>query len=119
MKHDISQRDLFFKPSGACLRDKGIQQVTEHNENWMEKALDRIEFGFIPIVRRTYQDFTGEEIRFFLNRKLIGQPKHPNAYGALINTLVKRKIIAPTGQYRQMKDRTSHARSTPVYKSAL
>jgi hypothetical protein len=117
---------LFNKPPPQCpdgswtiaqqLKEKGIKEVSEHNENWMGKALDVSSrfVGLLPLG----DDFTGEDLRLMLESTEVGSPKHPNAYGALINTLIKRKIIVPTGEHRQMKDRTSHSRSTPVYKSA-
>ena len=122
MKHLLSNHsatDLgpLFQ-TGTQLRDKGMAQVSEHNENWMTKAIEaatewvRI-FGHIA----PNDDFTGEDIRMMLITIKVGEPSHPNAYGALINTLLKRKIIVPTGEYRAMKDNTSHARKTPVYKA--
>jgi len=99
--------------SGEQLRDQGIQQVSEHNENWMENALTASKrFVFYQGLTGT---FTGEDIRFAC--QWLPQPKSSNAWGALINTLIKRKIIVPTGEHRHMKDSRSHARSTPVYKA--
>ena len=100
---------------GRVLRDEGIRVVSEHNENWTEQAL---KYAAVWVEDRKHWqwDFTGEEIRFDVTMG-IGHPNHPNAWGALINTLIKRKIIVPTGEHRQMKDKTSHARQTPVYKA--
>jgi hypothetical protein len=99
--------------TGQQLKEKGINYVSEHNENWMERCL-----RIAPKYLRLRTDFTGEDIRF-LCVNISGDPKHHNAFGALVNTLIKRKIIVPTGEHRQMKDRTSHSRSTPVYKAAI
>jgi len=109
----------YYVPDGKALRDKGLAQVSEHNENWMTKAIEAARewvgiFGHIA----PNDDFTGEDIRMMLITIKLGEPSHPNAYGALINTLLKRKIIVHTGEYRKMKDRSSHARSTPVYKAS-
>ncbi len=105
--------DADFGPlfSGELLRDEGIAKVSEHNESWMEHAVKFVE-DWSPL--HDWYDFTGEDLRFMLNQK-VGLPRHPNAYGALINTLVRRKIIKPTGEYRAMRDDSSHARKTPVY----
>ena len=97
--------------TGEVLRDEGIKKVAEHNESWMERATKYVE-DWSPLY--DWYDFTGEDLRFMLNHK-VGLPRHPNAYGALINTLVRRKIIKPTGEYRAMRDDSSHARKTPVY----
>ncbi len=95
--------------TGEVLRDEAIAKVSEHNETWMELAIRSAQQFMLE-----KDDFTGEDIRFYCSWN-IGCPKHPNAYGALINTLLKRKIIKPTGEYRAMRDSMSHARRTPVY----
>ncbi len=103
--------DKDFGPlfSGELLRDEALEQVSEHNDTWMELCLDTAEH-FVNL----HDKFTGEDIRFQCSR-IIGCPAHSNAWGALINTLVRRKIIKPTGEYRAMRDDSSHARKTPVY----
>jgi len=100
--------------TGQQLKEKGIREVSEHNENWMREAIGAAKF-FVHYWNPG-DDFTGEDIRFHCEKN-VGAPHHPNAFGALINILIKRKVIVPTGEHRQMKDRSSHARSTPVYKS--
>ena len=101
--------------TGKELKEKGLALVRENNENWMQRCLESIQNGVGKhwILK---SDFTGEDIRFFCLHH-VEYPKHPNAWGALINTLIKRNIIVPTGEYRPMKDKNSHARSTPVYKA--
>ncbi len=94
------------------MRDEGIARVTEHNESWMELAIREAQ-SFASY--SSYLDtFTGEDIRHRVSY-VIGLPGHNNAFGALINTLVRRKIIKPTGEWRKMRDDRSHARKTPVY----
>ncbi len=103
--------DKDFGPlfSGELLRDEGIAKVSEHNGKWMELCIKEA-----AIFAKCYDSFTGEDLRFGLSNG-VGLPHHPNAWGALINTLVRRKIIRPTGEYRAMRDDSSHARKTPVY----
>src|SRR5262245_15948112 len=101
------QADLF---TGEQLRDVGIAIVTGNNEIWMREAqLEARRF-----VMRQQGTFIGEDIRFHVVGK-IGHPKHPNAWGALGKLLLSTRVIQPTGGHRAMKDRTSHARQTPVY----
>jgi hypothetical protein len=45
----------------------------------------------------------------------VGHPASPNAWGALVNSAVRKAILKPTGHYRPMKDVRSHARKTAVY----
>ncbi len=100
--------------TGEVLRDEGISQVSEHNGKWMELCVAEVKRFTLQSDQGGEGNFTGEDIRFWCSRS-IGCPAHSNAWGALINTLVRRKIIKPTGEYRAMKDENSHARKTPVY----
>jgi hypothetical protein len=100
--------------SGEILRDEGIKKVMSNNESWMEQAL---RFAELFVSRREGEDFTGEDIRFCLENLGVDPPRHPNAYGALINCLVRRKVIVPTGRYVNPKDRSSHARKIQVYEA--
>ncbi len=108
--------DKDFGPlfSGELLRDEAIVKVSDNNEKWMELCLKEVERFTMQSDEGGEGNFTGEDIRFWCSRT-VGCPRHPNAYGALINTLVRRKIIKPTGEWRKMRDDRSHARKTPVY----
>ncbi len=94
--------------SGELLRDEGIAKVSEHNGKWMELCIEKAQRAC------SGDTFTGEDIRMALSQ-IVGLPHHVNCWGALINALLKKKIIVATGEYRSMKDETSHARKTPVY----
>jgi intergrase/recombinase len=95
---------------GKVQRDEGIAQVSSHNEPWIVLC-EREAKKYIAAL----DTFTGEDIRFHCCA-VIGHPKHPNAWGALINLLVKRGAIRSTGTYRQPIDSTSHARLIQVYR---
>jgi hypothetical protein len=97
--------------NGKMLRDRGIEKVSVNNESWM----DECERLARKLVHR-HSDFTGEDIRFFC-QGIVDEPKSPNAWGALIKTLIKRKVIVPTGRYVNPKDRASHARKIQVYEA--
>lgn len=111
----IGQPDLISDYLPAVIaRNAGLQQVESNNETWMTLALLEVEN-----VRRSSQwanvqsGFTGEDLRHMI--RSVGKPDSPNAYGALVMTLVKRKVLIATGEYRAMKDKKSHARKTPIY----
>ncbi len=95
--------------TGELLRDEGIAKVTEHNGKWMDLCVREVESWTLDC-----DAMTGEDIRHRCEM-MVGCANHPNAWGALISTLLRRKIIKPTGEYRKMKDCSSHARRTPVY----
>lgn len=108
----MTQQDLFDPPeTGERLRDQVLKKVGENNENWLEACVKL----FCESVGSRFCTFTGEDIRFECSA-WVGEPKHPNAWGALINSLVKRKVIEATGEYRSPKDKSSHARKIQVYR---
>lgn len=114
--HDDTQHYEKIFNCLACLecgrfeRDKGIRQVTDHNQSWHDGALKALEK-----LRGTGKTMTGEQMRFWLAGE-VGFPKHPNAWGALINAAVKVGLIQDTGDQSQMTATRSHARRTPVWR---
>lgn len=87
-----------------------LAEVAENNKDWMAEALsaaERLPYGELG---------TGEDIRQHLVEAVgLRQPKHHNAWGALLNVLVRRGMIQHTGQYRAMRSKTAHGRRSGVY----
>lgn len=101
---------------GQRLRDQGIKQVSGHNKQWMEKAVAQFRRkppGIFPF----QETFTGEDIRFYLEACAM-VPPHPNIVGALVRTLIARKLIVKTGRYVMPKDSSSHGRMIQEYRRA-
>lgn len=61
--------------------------------------------------------FTGEDIRDLVLRHA-PPPHHPNAWGALTMSLVRRGAVVATGTFTKMRTPTSHARRTFEYRLA-
>lgn len=106
MKPNQSQPELF---SGPALRDAGIARVLKNNDSWLNRCIAEAEH-----YAATHSSFTGEDIRFHC-QLTAGAPRHHNAWGALINVLIRRGVIHYSGKHRPMRDNVSHARSTPIY----
>lgn len=97
--------------TGTDARDAGLKQVTENNQKWSEEVLDYIE-GHIPVGWCG----TGEDIRHLTAEAGLSQPKHHNAWGAVIMVAIRhRGLLTKTGRLLPMRDRTSHARATWEY----
>ena len=96
---------------GEDLKNAGMAQVAENNDMWMIKA--------IHLYNQWARDKVGVAVTGESIRKLISfhgiVPKHPNAWGALINHLVKQERLKPTKDWVKMSDPKSHARLTPLY----
>ncbi len=103
--------DLFSYAESTKARDDGCRKVALNNLGFMQRALDHLKM--CQFVRST-NEFTGEDIRRWLSEAGI-EPAHQNAYGALILTAQRRKIIVGTGVYVPMKLKTSRARKNQVY----
>lgn len=108
MTTDVYTKDLF----GETLKDEGIQKVARNNQEWMEEAVRMAEY-YIGHWRGEGQ-FDGDDIRSYVTTNL-GNPFHPNAWGALINTLVKKGLIVRCG-YRKSERPSAHARIIQVYR---
>ena len=105
---DDDQPDLF---ESRKARDAALKDVADHSQPWMDRAL-----AFLPLLRVEFSTVTGEQVRLWLEKRL-EPPHHHNAYGALINTAIKRGILIPTGCLVPMAVKKSHARKTPVYRT--
>lgn len=99
------QLDLF---ASRAARDIGLAQVASHSQEFITRALNAI--SSMPHGTRV----TGESIRHELEQQGC-IPHHPNAWGACVNIAVRRHMLEPTNEYRQMADKSSHARATRVY----
>jgi hypothetical protein len=95
-------------------RDEALERVADNSGPWINAA-----FG--AAVRRGQEQeqgaatFTGEQLRLMLLDAGLPPPHHHNAWGALINKLVRSGVIQPTGDRTRMKTERSHARSTGIY----
>lgn len=90
-------------------RDKALDAVEEES---LTDFTDRVVASMGPA------EVTGEDI----TRAVQGMGRdahHPNAWGAVINALIRRGRLEKTGEYRQMTKVSAHAHSTPVYRIVL
>jgi hypothetical protein len=92
-------------------RNQALRQVEQNNDEWFGIALLQIEsLG----KREGQQEMIGEDIRRMVE-PAVGKPSHPNAWGAVIATAMRRKLIFDTGRVGRMTSITSHARKTTIY----
>lgn len=99
-------KDLFEHEECQTARDEALERVGYHAGKFMA-------FGIV-MIRGLSGEVTGEDIRIRLTAAGI-KPHHHNAWGSLINEAIKLGILQPTGEYRHMRVKSSHARRTPVY----
>lgn len=88
-------------------RDRSIDRVlTNAGTDWREQAME--------ITRALGGEVTGEDIRLACQAEKIG-PHHHNAWGGLVNFMIREGLLLPTGRYVPMKATGSHGRRTQVY----
>lgn len=104
----MEEMDLFAAADAAAARDAALEQVAANNKDWMARAMTA--FSALP----AGMEMTGEILRQHVG-DAVGQPKHPNAWGAFTNALIRRGLLVPTGEYRPMTGAKSNARKTPVH----
>lgn len=96
----MEQHDLF---AGEALKAAGMAVTTLSNERWMDEA---------TAVARRYLphgiDFHPDEIRRIV-APFVGEPRHPNAWGAFASRLFMLRVIVGTGTIAKSKARNNHA----------
>ena len=110
---DDDDDDLFDFAEGKRRRDEGIERVTDHSENWVKETADQVQL-MIPDV----WEGTSDHVRILLAR--IDWPGPPpgkaNAWGALMNSLVRRQVFRHTGRSTKTLRAAGHARRLPIYR---
>lgn len=92
--------------SGEELRERGIDAVDANTpEDWKEQT-----DGIISWLARNGAEFTAEDVRPW-----VGEPPHPNAWGARFAAAVKAGVITHLC-YRKAKRASAHARVLAVYR---
>lgn len=87
------------------LRDEGVRRVRREQ---FSEAVGRV---VDTMVGRTIR---GEHIRAECMRRGV-EPHHPNAWGGVVQGLVKSGRLRWTGRYEQAKAKKTHAHSYKVY----
>ena len=82
------------------------------NIPWQTKALTIMS----EHLSKDHDRVTGEGIRIWLHRKRrLGQPSHPNCYGALIRRAIEMKLLRPTKEFSPSVTPSSRGRQRRVY----
>ena len=107
---ETAQRD-FFDPSAAqAARDEGIARIAGNNGVWIDGAIAAFK-------RLDMQgEVTGEQVRVELTKVGVTEPKHHNAWGALIRSLALLGHLIETGRHVKAQREKSHARRTVVWR---
>lgn len=101
--------DLF---SGENLKAKGIKQVLANNADWQSAV-----HAVLTQLCQSRETFTAEDLRKACAAAGIPDPKHPNAWGAAINSASKSGLIEQIGHKKNHMS-SAHARIVGVWRAA-
>lgn len=97
-------------PTGQEQKIAGIVKVSAKNADWIAEALQVVRTQMPKLFK-----FTAEDLRGFLTARDVDPPKHYNAWGALVHTLLREDLIIDTGEHALAKRASAHARRLPIY----
>lgn len=103
------QEELHFH--GNDLKEQGIEQVLSHHDEWKDRVIQVIEW-----LSRQRNEFTGDQVRGECLCRGIPEPRHSNAWGAVMSAASKMHIISKTGSYVKSCRPSNHARTIPVWR---
>lgn len=98
----------FIEASKA--RDAGISLATENAGDFITRAL-------VVIASMSGQEVQGENIRAECIARGV-QPQSHKAWGALVQSAIKRGLLKPTGRFEKTKSVKTHCHPTQVYEVA-
>lgn len=105
----MKQTSFFDDGEAERLRDEGLDKVGSHNEDWMGLALSKLNSHPRNV------EVTGEELKVWLLKNGLPNPKHHNAWGCLVRLAASAGLIEPTGRACRMRLAKSHARVNPIW----
>lgn len=89
----MQQPNLFDALEADRRKDAGQALVESHQlEQWKAGVA-----GVIATLARRSEPFTGDDVRAEALARLLGQPSHPNAWGAAMSAARKRGLIEAVG----------------------
>lgn len=97
---------------GRGARERGIRDVTNNDLSAMTGMLARVR----DVARRLHT-FTIDDVRAACT--LEEQPRHPNAWSALLVNAAKAGIVAATGQFQESELPSNHRRRVQVWRSLI
>ena len=98
--------------NATVAKEAMLAAALDRNAEWNVLAIGK----FHELKHNLPEDFIGEDIRDLLVKA--GIPHRPQAWGPLINVLLRGKQIEKTGTYRKMQAAGSNARESRCYRLA-
>ena len=102
-----------MRRTGEDLMIEGTKQVLENEpELWK----DRVQEIILSTARR-HRFFTADSVKREAKRMDLGEPHHPNAWGAAFRVALLAGVMERTGRYVRSERTSRHSSMIPQYRS--
>lgn len=103
--------------SGKELKQIGQQLALSVDVSWKECAFAELEKFCERLKEEGKPEFVFEDFRLHCEGIMVGEPHHPNAWGALATSAAKEGLIEWTGKGVQAKGVKAHSRLVRVWRA--
>jgi len=94
-------------------RDEAMSRVLDNSGKWKDRAQGLV--SALCAHGRPEDRFLGEDLRRVMS-SVIGEPHHPNAWGAMCGAAVKHEVIIRTGEIQPSTKISTHASMAMTYR---
>jgi hypothetical protein len=99
--------------SGKQLKADGMERVlASTSDEWHA----RCQGYYRAYMDRHPHGFTGEDCKLDARERGLGEPHHPNVWGAVFSGIARSKDIVKTGEYVKSTEPLRHANEVPVWR---
>lgn len=102
--------------TGQQLKEAGQQLVLSVDVAWKDHAMAELEKFCETMKEAGKGEFVFEDFRLHCEGIVVGEPHHPNAWGALATCAAKDGLIEWTGKGVQAKGVKAHSRLVRVWR---
>lgn len=96
---------------GEELRDEGIERVRRKTHKLWRLRVRKL----IEEMASHETPFTADRLHRKALKRGIGEPHHPNAWGAQVMSAARAGLVVKTGVHRKARRAKSHARQYPMW----
>lgn len=116
--HKLAHRDLFDPPTGAELRDDGMDRAVKHADR-VERTWSECAYTFLLEYARRCGSFTAEDVRKDAEANGVTAPPDPRAWGGIMMRAARANVIVSTGRYTKASAVHAHCGPKAVWHSLV
>lgn len=110
-----AQPTLFDPTESDRRKTRGIETVLQNERNdWRNLAYHEL----VGVARRL-PEFTADDVRAAIDRANLGDPHHPNVFGALMKRAQLEGVAEITDRTKMSERKDAHRHRNPVWRSRV